>query len=179
MQSRYTTTYIIELNHISKIYKKAIFLIDTLDSYYLAEIATCKASIERLEQGLSIEDNTISLDEEVPEREKSTLEQIEELGKAYLANLSPTRGVQKSYYLNYIRMHDYLNLFCTIRSTLNVCILALEDQQDLTLNIKNKEADVKMVLEFVKHMIPLEEANFLDDVRKLIFPNEHERLSSR
>lgn len=51
---------------------------------------------------------------------------------------------------------------------LNVSILALEDQQDLTLHIKNKESDVKTVLEFAKNLIPIEEGYFLDEMWELM-----------
>ena len=179
VKSRYTTNYTIELKQIKKIYQKAVFLIDKLDSYYMSEIASCKESIEMFNKGSLEKQNKTNQNkenEDFTEKEKTTLEQIEELGKDFLAKLTPSGHSDGSYLVNYFRVYDYLELFCMLRSTLNVCILALEDQQDLTLDIKNKESDVKMVLEFVKHLIPMEEANFLDDVRELIFPNEHEAV---
>ena len=102
----------------------------------------------------------------------SKLEKIKKLGDENLVLLKPIEGVQEGNYLNYCRVYDYFELFCTLKSTLNVCILALEDQQDLTLDIKDIDSDVKSVLEFSKNLIPLEEGNYIDEMRKLILTKE-------
>lgn len=86
--------------------------------------------------------------------------------------LKPIGGVRGGYYLDYCRVYDYSGLFGTLKSTLNVCILALEGQIDLTLDIKNKEADVISVLEFAKNLIPLEEGQFLDEMRELMLSDK-------
>tara|TARA_R110001592_G_scaffold341967_1_gene631428 strand:- start:918 stop:1280 length:363 start_codon:yes stop_codon:yes gene_type:complete len=112
------------------------------------------------------------IEEQFLEETLSKMERIKELSAENFVLLKPIGGVQKSYYLNHCRVYDYFELFCTLKSTLNVCILALEEQQDLTLDIKNKESDVRTVLEFVKNLIPLEEAIYLDKMRKLMLSNE-------
>ena len=104
----------------------------------------------------------------------SKMVRIKELSAENFVLLKSIGGVQEGYYLNHCRIYDYFELFCTLKSTLNVCILALEEQQDLTLDIKNKESDVKRVLEFAKNLIPLEEAVFLDEMRKLMLSQEED-----
>lgn len=84
-------------------------------------------------------------------------------------------GKDKGCYLNYARVYDYVELFSILKSMLNVSILALEGQQDLTLHIKNKESDVKNVLEFAKNLIPLEEGIYLDEMRKLMQPDKKDK----
>ena len=98
----------------------------------------------------------------------SELERIKGLSKENFVLLSPTGGKDGDYYLNYVRMYGYAELFGTLKSVLNVCILALEGQIDLTLDIKDKEDDVKKVLELAKCLIPLEEGIYLDEMRKLM-----------
>ena len=100
------------------------------------------------------------------------MEKIKELSKQNFKTLTPIGGIQEGYYLNYARVYDYMELFCTLRSTLNVCILALSEQLDCTLDITHKETDVKNVLEFAKNLIPFEESNYLDEMRKLILSTE-------
>ena len=102
------------------------------------------------------------------EVEASILKKIQKLGKENFMTMRPIHGIRGGYYLNYARVYDYLDLFALLQSTLNVCILALEDQQDCRLDIKNKEEDIKAVLGFAKNLIPLEEATFLDKVRELL-----------
>ena len=99
------------------------------------------------------------------------METIKKLSKENLVLLQPNKH-GTGYYLNYCRVYDYVELFSILKSTLNVCILALEDQQDLTLDIKNRESDVRTVLEFIKNLIPLEEGDYLDKMRKLMLTKE-------
>ena len=102
----------------------------------------------------------------------SKLEKIKELSKQNFKLLSPIGGKGEGYYLNYVWIYDYVELFSTLKSMLNVSILALEGQQDLTLHIKNKESDVKTVLEFAKNLIPIEEGYFLDEMRELMLSDK-------
>ena len=102
------------------------------------------------------------------------MKKIKELSEENFVSLRPIEVAQEGYYLNYSRVYDYCELFSTLKSTLNVCILALEEQQDLTLYIKNKESDVKIVLEFAKNLIPLEEAIYLDEMRDLMLSQEED-----
>ena len=67
-----------------------------------------------------------------------------------------------------------MELFCTLKSTLNVCILALNEQLDCTLDVTHKETDIKNVLEFAKNLIPFEESNYLDKMRELILSTEED-----
>ncbi len=89
--------------------------------------------------------------------------------------LSPIGDKREGYYLNYARVYVYMELFSTLKSILNVSILALEEQQDLTLHIKNKASDVKAVLEFAKNLIPLEEAIYLDKMRALMLSEKENK----
>ena len=100
------------------------------------------------------------------------LKKIKELSKENFKLLTPIGGKNNGYYLNYVRVYDYVELFSTLKSMLNVSILALEGQQDLTLHIKNKESDVKNVLEFAKNLIPIEEGYFLDEMRELMLSDK-------
>lgn len=105
------------------------------------------------------------------EAESTALKKIKKLGNNFIT-IRPIRVIRDSYNFDYARVYDYLNLFAMIQSTLIVCILALEEQQDCTLDIRNKEYDVKAVLSFAKNLIPLEEATFLDKMRELILSTE-------
>ncbi|TGV03617.1 hypothetical protein [Flavivirga rizhaonensis] len=71
--------------------------------------------------------------------------------------------------MNDARINRYTELFGTLKSTPHVCILALDGEVESTLNIKNRELDIKMVLEFAKNLISMEEDFYLDDMQKLFF----------
>ncbi len=168
--SRYTLNYHIKKKQVLEIKRRTEDLIQLVKKYVEAEMNKC----ERL-----LKINPITEPQEKPtpkdeqksthwEDEASILKKIKKLGKENFMTMRPIHGIRGGYYLNYARVYDYLDLFALLQSTLNVCILALEDQQDCRLDIKNKEEDIKAVLGFAKNLIPLEEATFLDKVRELL-----------
>ena len=83
--------------------------------------------------------------------------------------LSPIiESKKKGYYINYTRVYDYAELFDTLKSMINVSILALDEEIDYTRDFKFPEHDVSNVLEFAKNLIPFEEAEYLDNMRELM-----------
>lgn len=184
VKSRYALNYKIGNKQVHKINEKAEELICKLDFYFESEILKCETSLEKLYHNATKEDLPIipiNTEKEEKENDKNdteqtTLEKIKELSKQNFKTLSPIGGNQEGYYLNYARVYDYMELFCTLKSTLNVCILALNEQLDCTLDITHKEADVKNVLEFAKNLIPFEESNYLDKMRELILSTEEATL---
>lgn len=102
----------------------------------------------------------------------SSLKSIRELSDENFKLLTPIGGKRGGYYLNHARVYNYSGLFATLKSMLNVSILALEGQEDQTLDIKDKESDIINVLEFAKNLIPLEEGHFLDEMRELMIREE-------
>src|SRR5690606_24338025 len=113
-------------------------------------------------------DKKISLETQNRE-EPNLLDTIRQLSKENFEMMRPAnRRTKKGYYLNHVYVHSHFSLFYTLKSTLNVCILALDEQCDMTLDIKNIKEDVKTVLEFAKNLIPLEEGNYLEEMRELM-----------
>jgi len=101
------------------------------------------------------------------------LDTIRQLSKENFEMMRPTnRRTKKGFYLNHVYIHSHFSLFYTLKSTLNVCVLALDEQCDMTLDIKNIKEDVKTVLEFAKNLIPLEEGNYLDEMRELMLSDK-------
>lgn len=174
--SRYTLNYKITKNQVLDIKKKGEHLLQLVKTNFEVELHKCEEFLqsESIRPLKNTEEEQIKKPIENP-YDKEMLEKIKELGEKNFLTLTPIKGGQRGYYLNYARVYDYFDLICLLRSTLNVCILALEDQQDCTLDIKNKECDVKAVLNFAKNLIPLEEANLLDKMRELLKPDNYEK----
>ncbi len=169
-KTRYALNFKISKEQVLSIEKKSEKLMDLLAVTIEAEIAKCKNVLRSV---YFSEDNSSSIPtSQKPKSDSSKLEEIYQLSKQNLKLLSPIGAIQEGYYLNYVRVYDYVQLFDTLKSLLNVCILALDEQQDYTINISNKESDVKKVLEFSKNLIPLEEGNYLDRMRELILSKE-------
>ncbi len=172
--TRYSLNYQIREELVLEINKRAEDLTQLVKKYVEAELLKCERLLKNNYQKRPLE-KTFNKHEPKTidnEADESILEKIKKLGKQNFMTLEPIGGNREGYYLNYARVYDYLDLFALLNSTLNVCILALEEQQDCTLDIRNKEYDVKAVLSFAKNLIPLEEATFLDKMRELILSTE-------
>lgn len=172
--TRYSLNYQIREELVLEIKKRAEDLIQLVKKYVEAELLKCERLLKNNYQKQPLE-KTYDINETKTTdnaTDESILEKIKKLGKQNFMTLTPIGGTREGYYLNYARVYDYLDLFALLQSTLNVCILALEEQQDCTLDIRNKEYDVKAVLSFAKNLIPLEEATFLDKMRELILSTE-------
>lgn len=172
--TRYSLNYQIREALVLEIKKRAEDLIHLVNKYVQAEVLKCERSLQNNPPSHPIEKEDIQIDKKKNSNDEDDrlLKKIKKLGKENFMTMRPIQGIRGGYYLNYARVYDYLDLFALLQSTLNVCILALEEQQDCRLDIKNKEEDVKAVLGFAKNLIPLEEATFLDKMRKLIQSTE-------
>ena len=140
-KTRYALNFKISKAQVLSIEKKSEKLMDLLAITIEAEISKCENVLQSVYFSL---DNPSSIPtSQKPKSELSKLEEIYRLSKENLKLLTPIGGIQEGYYLNYVRVYDYVQLFDTLKSMLNVCILALDEQQDYTNNILNKESDVK------------------------------------
>jgi len=158
--SRYDNSFHIERDQLDILEQKLECFLDDIRQLFDEELKLLKTLITNGTK-TSLETQNIE--------ESNLLDTIRQLSVDNFAMMRPAnRWTKKGYYLNHVYMHSYFSLFCTLRSTLNVCILALDEHCDMTLDIKNVKEDVKTVLEFSKNLVPLEEGIYLDDIRKLM-----------
>ncbi len=84
--------------------------------------------------------------------------------EAYFSSLTPQKsgfGVSK------LHVKDYRDLLFTLESLLNVCILALDNQNSANHSqIPEPDVNIQAVLELAAQLIPFPEAEFLDGVRE-------------
>ncbi|TXJ99053.1 hypothetical protein [Flagellimonas pelagia] len=162
--SRYENSFHIERGQLDILEQKLECFLDEIKQLFEKELELLQ-TYNTSGKKISVEPQNI----EAP----NLLDTIRQLSKENFAMMRPAnRRTKKGYYLNHVYVHSHFSLFYTLRSTLNVCILALDDQCDMTLDIKNIKEDVKTVLEFAKNLVPLEEGNFLDEMRELMLSDK-------
>ena len=84
--------------------------------------------------------------------------------ESYFSSLSPSKH---SLRVAQIPMNDYRDLLFKIESLLNVCILALDNENAANhSHIPQPDVNVQAVLEMAAQLLPLAEAEFLDGVRE-------------
>ncbi|MBS9462922.1 hypothetical protein KIM67_10900 [Flagellimonas sp. 389] len=84
--------------------------------------------------------------------------------EAYFSSITPQKngfGVSK------LQVKDYRDLLFKLESLLNVCILALDNQNSANhSHIPEPDVNIQAVLELAAQLIPFPEAEFLDEVRE-------------
>ena len=86
--------------------------------------------------------------------------------EAYFSSLT----AQKSgFSISRLHVQDYRDLLFTLESLLNVCILALDNENSANHpNIPEPDVNIQAVLELTAQLIPFPEAEFLDGVAKYV-----------
>jgi len=162
--SRYENSFHIERGKLNILEQKLECFLNEIKQWFEKELELLQTLITNKKKALFETQNI---------EDPNLLATIKQLSKENFEMMRPAnRRTKKGYYLNHVYIHSHFSLFYTLRSTLNVCILALDEQCDMTLDIKNIKEDVKTVLEFAKNLIPLEEGNFLDEMRELMLSDK-------
>lgn len=170
--SRYTDHYTIAEQELQTLNFRVSLFIREVIGVFNKELLTFQKEVYCNIADIKEVKHPEKLHKKTTNKNHKKLKRIKELSNENFKLLTPIGGESEAYYLNYARVYDYMELFSTLKSMLNVSILALEEQQDLTLHIKNKESDVKAVLEFAKNLIPFEEAIYLDKMRELMLSDK-------
>ncbi|MEM9362040.1 MAG: hypothetical protein AAGA43_05365 [Bacteroidota bacterium] len=87
----------------------------------------------------------------------------------YFSSLTPQKD---GYGISKLHLKDYRDLLFILESLLNVCILALDNQNSANhSHIPEPDVNIQAVLELATQLIPFSEAEFLDEVS-----NKHKQL---
>ena len=88
--------------------------------------------------------------------------------ESYFSSLSQSKRGRKAVHLP---VNDYRDLLFKIESLLNVCILALDNENSANhRHIPEPDVNIQAVLEMAAQLLPLAEAEFLDGVKAAYIP---------
>ena len=75
--------------------------------------------------------------------------------------------------INHVQVAGYQELLFTLRSLINVCILALDNAAfSNSKSVVEPDVHIKTVLELAVQLIPFEEGEFLDKITELILKKD-------
>ncbi|MCV6629194.1 MAG: hypothetical protein OIF50_04970 [Flavobacteriaceae bacterium] len=93
----------------------------------------------------------------------NSLKELDRLKKNLLTTLKPIEGKETALLPIEVE-NDYFVLMATVKSIISVCQNAVEGLEEY--NIRHATGcDISNTLEFAKKMLPLPEAEFLDNIR--------------
>ncbi len=171
--ARYCQTFQISKEQVSHLEFKAGRIIKEAEKCFDQELLKSEELFKALDPDGFKKSNQTLEPELTANAATIKLKEIKELTADNFRQLSPiVPGKAIGYYMNHIYAHDYLSVFSTLKSLINVAILALDDEEDYTKNIKDPMGDVSGVLEFAKNLIPFEEASYLDKMRELLMSDK-------
>ncbi len=74
-----------------------------------------------------------------------------------------------------IRVYDYQELACVIRSLMKLCIIALDqDSAEVPPTIENQYIDVGLILGVALQLFPVDEFELLNEINDLFSENKEE-----
>jgi hypothetical protein len=100
--------------------------------------------------------------------EKKT-QKLEKLACTYLRTLKPAKQ-KKGKYTASFTVKNYKHLMFIISDLLKLCVNTIELEFDYDcLPVVDEKTDVAQILEIVIELLPHEEAEFLDEAKKMFF----------
>ncbi|UGU15395.1 hypothetical protein LS482_17145 [Sinomicrobium kalidii] len=99
--------------------------------------------------------------------EAALLRRLKKGAKDYHPTLSPHSLLRGKYQVNFFYMEDHMELMFTVRSLLNVCIMAIDPEQLSERPSRSKqETYIRQVLVVMNRLTPKGEEGLLDDINR-------------
>ncbi len=98
---------------------------------------------------------------------KKHLKMLKESAKYKLITLHPSDIHKNKFKASFLQFDGYADLFSTIESLINVCILANHVEGDFN----DPGLDIRKTLELANQLLPFDEGEFLDEAFGLFVQN--------
>ncbi|CAH8294181.1 hypothetical protein EV196_108241 [Mariniflexile fucanivorans] len=97
---------------------------------------------------------------------KKDLKRLLTLAKYQLVTLKPSNVKKDKFKPTFLQFEGYKDLFITIESLINVCIMASHIENSTIP--EDHGLDIRKTLELANQLLPFDEGEFLDNVNTLI-----------
>ena len=162
--ARYGNEFEITKVQTKTIQSKMKDFIQEVKSIFQKHLDQCKNQIEGIEKNKAFPKETKSVENN---DESSLLEQLKELEKMHFHALKPYIP-EKGLYSVELITKGYQETSFMISDLIKVCITALENENFSTRSVPQPHYNISQVLGFILDLIPHDEMEFLDKVRKLL-----------
>jgi HEPN domain-containing protein len=102
------------------------------------------------------------------EKQKKIIQDLRDSAKTSFVALRPFDCGHDGFRPSFLEFKGYTELFFTLKSMINVCILASQGDLSNPPFVKNPGNDVQQVLGLVNQLLPMEEWEFLDECYNLL-----------
>ena len=102
-------------------------------------------------------------------KKEKLINKLLEFKQHHMLHLTPDNSRKRKCYKGTYRVDSYLDLMFLIINLIKVCIVALEENEQLCdLEVPNPKYNVMEVLRFVTQLIPSEELALVDKLSELL-----------
>ncbi len=143
-----------------------------VESIFQKHCDSCRALMERQEPEPMDCGPEPTADKAEERDARSLLEEIKKLKKRNFDTLIPNSPERKHYYLQ-VKTRGYEENNYMIANFIQLCIMALETDWDMSINNVEPEYCIREVLGLVLNMLPYSEMEFLDEINKLVKDEVH------
>ena len=110
----------------------------------------------------------VHIDKPSEEKQKKIIQDLSDSAKTSFVALRPSDCGHDGFRPSFLEFKGYTDLFFTLKSMINVCMLASQGDLSNPSFVKNPGNDVRQVLELVNQLLPIEEWDFLDECYNLL-----------
>lgn len=164
--ARYGNEFEITKVQTKTIQSKMKEFIQEVESIFHRHLDQCKDQIEKIDRDFekAFPKETVRIDNE---GKTSLFEQLKELEKEHFFALKPYIPEKGLYSIDLIT-EGYGETSFIISDLIKVCITALENENFSTRSVPQPHSNISGVLGYILDLIPHDEMEFLDKVRKLL-----------
>lgn len=101
-------------------------------------------------------------------KKKKQLKKLKKSVKCKLNVLRESDLKSGKFKPSHLEFSGYWDLFYTIESLLNICIIATQGDEYNPSKIKSPEENIRKCLELARDLMPFEEGEFLDEAYQLL-----------
>ncbi|MHA7864930.1 HEPN domain-containing protein [Flagellimonas marinaquae] len=162
--ARYCNEFEITKVQTNTIQSKMKDFIQEVESIFNRHLEQCKNQIEGIEKNKTFPKETRTVKNN---NEESLFSQLKELEKEHFFALKPYIPEKGLYSIDLIT-EGYGETSFMISNLIKVCITALETENFSTRSVPQPQRNISEVLGYILDLIPHDEMEFLDNVRKLL-----------
>jgi regulatory protein YycH of two-component signal transduction system YycFG len=105
------------------------------------------------------------------------LQSLTKMSPHLFTTLQPAKGKKKHLFTAQVNFSSYSSLMCTVNDLMKLITLVhLSDEMYVSDTVPNPIIDLANIMELAIQLMPINEAEFLDEARGIFVPPQHEML---
>lgn len=102
------------------------------------------------------------------ETTEKRIQELQEMARTHFTLLKPDKEKKDSHTVSF-PVYDYYNLIHIVSDLMKLCAIAIENESEFDSSFEeNSKIDIAQILKIAIMLLPIDEIEFLDEVKKLL-----------